>query len=78
MARLVLRRDNLAKLRRLAGINTDTDFAKRIGMNKGQVSRVLRGGAPGPKFIANTLELFGIDFFQELFTVEPDDEGNAA
>lgn len=82
VAKLVLRRDRLAQFRRLKNngkMDSDSDFAKKIGLTPGQVSRVLRGDAPGPKFIAGVLELFGIEFFQDLFTVEPSDgNGNAA
>lgn len=79
VAKLVLRRDRLAQFRKLKGITTDADLAERIGVNAGQVSRVLKGkSAPGPRFIAGILDVFGIEFFADLFAVEPDDNGEAA
>lgn len=85
MATIALRHDQLAKFRRLAGlggntdITTDAGFAKLIDIHPGQVSRVLTGkNAPGAKFIAGVLNLFGVECFADLFTVEPDDNGEAA
>jgi transcriptional regulator with XRE-family HTH domain len=80
VAKLVLRRDQLAKFRRIkGGIDADTEFAAQIGVNPGQVSRVLGGkSAPGTRFIAGCLELFGIECFADLFSVEPDDTGAVA
>jgi len=81
MAKIGLRRDQLAKFRRIArdGLEVDAEFAKRIGVNPGQVSRVLKGkSAPGTRFIAGCLELFGIECFADLFQVVPDDTGAAA
>jgi transcriptional regulator with XRE-family HTH domain len=81
VARIVLRRDQLAKFRRIAGNGLDVDatFAERIGVNAGQVSRVLSGkSAPGTRFIAGCLDLFGVECFADLFEVEPDDNGAAA
>lgn len=80
VARLALRRDQLAKFRRIAkdGLEVDAVFAERIGVNPGQVSRVLKGkSAPGTRFIAGCLELFGIECFADLFSVEPDDQAAA-
>lgn len=77
MARIALRRDQLAKFRRIArnGIEVDAAFAEKIGVNAGQVSRVLAGkSAPGTRFIAGCLELFGIECFADLFTLEPDED----
>ena len=77
MAKIVLRRQQLAKFRRLVpGLDVDQELARRMGMDPGQVSRVLRGASPGPKFIAGILDVFGIEFFQDLFAVVPDDDGN--
>lgn len=77
MARLELRRDQLAKYRRLKfGPKdiTDAGFAKLIRVHPAQVSRVLSGGAaPGTKFIAGVMNLFGVENFADLFAVDPDD-----
>jgi transcriptional regulator with XRE-family HTH domain len=81
VAKIVLRRDQLAKLRKLknGGLNTDAAFAEAIGVNPGQVSRVLRGdSAPGAKFIAGVLDVFGVEFFTDLFAVVPDDANDGA
>lgn len=81
MARISLRSDQLLKFRRIAGqgLEVDATFARRIGMNPGQVSRILHGkSAIGTRFIAGCLELFGVECFADLFTVEPDDNGAAA
>lgn len=77
MAKLTLRKDQLAKFRRIAGdeLKSDKKFAAAIGINPGQVSRVVQGDhAPGTKFITGCLELFGgVDVFADLFALEPDD-----
>ena len=79
VAQIVLRTDQLAKLRKLApDLRTDQELARRMNMDQGQVSRVLRGAAPGARFIAGILDVFGIEFFQDLFAVIPDDDGNGA
>ncbi len=81
MAKIALRQEQLKKFRKLKGIKTDAEFAKLIGVNAGQVSRTLRGdSAPGTRFIAGTLELFGVEFFADLFDIRPDhdDDGEAA
>jgi transcriptional regulator with XRE-family HTH domain len=76
MARLIVRLDQLRKFRTLIpGMETDAAFAERIGVNPGQVSRIRQGkNNPGPKFIAGVLDLFGIEFFSDLFAVVPDDD----
>ena len=53
VATLHLRTDNLAKIRRWKGIATDAQLAEAMGIDAGNLSRVLRGAQqPGPKFIA--------------------------
>lgn len=53
VATLHLRTDNLAKIRRWKGISTDAQLAVAMGIDPGNLSRVLRGAQqPGPKFIA--------------------------
>lgn len=85
VATIALRHDQLTKYRRLASlggntaITTDAGFAKLIEVHPAQVSRVLTGkSAPGTRFIAGVLELFGAECFADLFSVEPDDNGEAA
>ena len=77
MAKLILRLDQLRKFRTLIpGMETDAAFAQRIGLHPAQVSRILQGKNqnPGPKFIAGVLDLFGVEFFSDLFAVVPDDD----
>jgi transcriptional regulator with XRE-family HTH domain len=75
VAKIALKRDQLTKFRRIkGGLDTDAQLAEQIGVNPGQVSRVLKGtSAPGTKFIAGCLELFGVECFADLFSIEPDD-----
>lgn len=65
----------LAKIRRLTQTSLDREFAEKIHVDPGTVSRVLTGkAAPGPKFIAGCVEAFGSDCFTDLFDVVPDDD----
>ncbi|CAM3429435.1 helix-turn-helix domain-containing protein [Tsukamurella tyrosinosolvens] len=65
----------LAKIRRLTQTSLDREFAEKIRVDPGTVSRVLTGkAAPGPKFIAGCVEAFGSDCFTDLFDVVPDDD----
>lgn len=73
MARLVLNLTALDHYREQAGIATDQDLATRIGVAPSQVSRVLSGAsAPGERFIAGLLDVFGKASFADLFDIEPD------
>lgn len=74
LATLGLKLDGLAKVRKLAGIDTDVELARRAGIDPGNLSRVLSGkAAPGPKFIAGLMDTFGTEWFTDLFEVLPDD-----
>ena len=70
-ATLRLRMDQLGKLRKLAGLTTDAALAERMGIDAGNLSRVLSGKqAPGPKFIARIVAAFpGFDL-DDLFVVD--------
>jgi len=73
MAHLELRKDKLRQYRKLAKLDTDTEFASALGVNPATVSRVLNGtSAPGSRFIAGLAVVFGIDLFGDLFNVEDD------
>lgn len=73
MATLALNARGVTKIRRLAGLSKDKDFADRIGIDQSTLSRVLTGkAAPGPRFIAGCVEAFGADVFEDLFTVADD------
>jgi hypothetical protein len=79
VATLALRPEGLAKLRRVAKIQTDKEFADCIRIDPGQLSRVLTNkSAPGPRFIAGCIEFFGGDCFEDLFAVIPDGTETAA
>ena len=79
MPDLILRVDQLENFRsRMPGLETDAAFAERIGLHPGQVSRVLNDDSHrkfGKRFIAGILDVFGIEFFADLFTIIPDDNG---
>lgn len=52
-ATLRLKRDMLAKIRNWKGLSTDASLALAMGIDPGNLSRVLQGKQqPGPKFIA--------------------------
>ena len=79
MASIEVNKPGLAKVRRLAGLGLDHEFAARISVDATTVSRVLTGkSAPGARFIAGCVEAFGADCFTDLFVVVPDDENPAA
>ncbi|MFJ1510919.1 helix-turn-helix domain-containing protein [Cellulosimicrobium funkei] len=74
-ATLRLRKTKLASYRRLAGIDTDQELARRIDMDPSSVSRILKGNqAPGPRFIAGLVVIFGVDLFPDLFEVVEQDD----
>lgn len=69
VATLRLKTETLANYRRLAQLKTDAALAARMGIDPGNLSRVLQGKQrPGPKFIAAMCEAFGARL-EELFEV---------
>lgn len=77
-ATLRLKRDTLANYRRLAGLKTDAALAERMGIDAGNLSRVLKGTQqPGPKFIAALCAAFEARL-EELFEVVGDSQDGAA
>lgn len=69
---LAIRLEGVEKFKRRAKAVTDSDFAKIIGIDQAQVSRVLAGkAAPGPRFIAGAIRAFGYHSVKELFAVVP-------
>lgn len=67
---LRLRHMQLAKLRKLAKIDTDQELARVMGVNPATVSRVLQGKqAPGPKFMASLVQVFDGWDLDDLFEV---------
>lgn len=72
-----LRRTELDKMRRWKDLHTDSAFAEQLGMDPGQVSRILRGKSrPGLRFLEGCLRIWGIDAFSNLFELVDDDDGN--
>ena len=77
VATLRLKTETLANYRRLAGLKTDAALAHRMGIDAGNLSRVLKGTQqPGPKFIAAMCDAFEARL-EELFEVVDTDEDAA-
>ncbi len=65
---LTMRPEGVARLKKRAKANTDRDFAYVLGVDPGQMSRVLAGKAvPGPRFVAGAARAFGWHALKELF-----------
>lgn len=79
MATLALRRDQLKKFCRVAKIKNNKELAERMHIHWSNVYRTINGSvAPGPRFIAGLLEVFGIECFSDLFEVIPSDDNQDA
>jgi len=77
VATLRLKTEQLAKIRGWVGIKTDAELAARMGIDAGNLSRVLRGvQQPGPKFIAALCDALNADL-ADLFEVVPVDKDAA-
>jgi hypothetical protein len=73
LSTLRVNRDAFCRLIRKSGLANQTRFARRIGVDRAIVSRVLRGEVPpGNRFIAGVWTLFGLEALSELFTTEED------
>lgn len=69
---LRLKVEQLDKIRRWVGLTTDTALAEAMGIDAGNLSRVLRGKQqPGPKFIAALVTALNADL-EDLFEVIDD------
>lgn len=69
---LRLKTEQLAKIRSWTGLTTDTALAEAMGIDAGNLSRVLRGKQqPGPKFIAALVTALKADL-EDLFEVVDD------
>lgn len=69
IATLRLRVDNLAKIRRWKGITSDAQLAAAMGIDAGNLSRVLADKQqPGPKFIATLCHALDAEL-DDLFEV---------
>jgi transcriptional regulator with XRE-family HTH domain len=72
-ATLRLKTDQLAKIRKWVGLATDASLAARMGVDAGNLSRVLRGTQqPGPRFIAAMCKALDADL-DDLFEVIDED-----
>lgn len=73
IATLRLRTDNLAKIKRWKGIETDAQLAAAMGIDAGNLSRVLRGTQqPGPRFIAALCHALDAEL-DDLFEIVPEE-----
>ena len=71
IATLQLRTDNLAKIRRWKGIETDAKLAAAMGIDARNLCRVLKGSQqPGPKFIAALRHSLDAEL-DDLFVIVP-------
>lgn len=69
MRTLTINEDGIQRLRADYGLPQDKDIAARLGVDKGTVSRVLKGkSAPGPTFVAAMLMTFPVKF-EDVFDV---------
>lgn len=72
---LAINLQGVERLKKRAKATTDRDFARVIGVDQAQMSRVLAGKAvPGPRFIAGAVRAFGWHALKELFIVVPVDD----
>jgi transcriptional regulator with XRE-family HTH domain len=75
---LKLRTDQLTKLRKLAGLDTNAALAQRMNFDAGNLSRVLAGKQqPGPKFMAALVSAFPGFSLDDLFEVVGDTKAAA-
>lgn len=80
---LAIRPEGVAKYKARAKANSDSDFARVIGVNHAQMSRLLAGkAAPGARVISGAVRAFGWHALKDLFVVVPlaqaaDDKGAA-
>jgi transcriptional regulator with XRE-family HTH domain len=70
MPDITVNRDGFDRMVRQLGIESDRELARRMSMDVSTVSRVRSGkAAPGRRFIAAALKLFGTGWFNALFQV---------
>lgn len=67
-----LRRDQLDKYRRIAGLTTEQRLADRMGLHQGTVNKVLNGyQTPSKEFIASLVAAFDGIVFDDLWEIVP-------
>lgn len=72
-ATLRLKTEQLAKIRTWIGLKTDAALAAEMGIDAGNLSRVLKGKQqPGPKFIAALCTALKADLSDLFEVVEQD------
>lgn len=77
-ATITLRLDAFRKYTKIAGLRNGTAIAEALGVDQGNLSRILAGRqAPGAKFIAACLAAFPDLDFADLFDVVPVDSDEA-
>ena len=73
VATLRLKTEMIGKIRAWKGLKTDTSLAAAMGIDAGNLSRVLRGKQqPGPKFIASLCAALEAEL-DDLFEVVDED-----
>lgn len=76
-ATLRLKTRQLRKIRGWVGLGTDSALAARMGVDPGNLSRVLRGQQqPGPKFIASLCVALSAELADLFEVVDIDDEAS--
>lgn len=78
VATLALKRDQLTKIRRWKGLTTDVALAAAMGIDAGNLSRVLsekHAQQPGPKFIAALCHALDAEL-DDLFQVVPEERAS--
>lgn len=76
-ATLRLKTEQLTKIRKWVGLNTDASLALKMGIDAGNLSRVLKGKQqPGSKFIAALCSALDADL-GDLFEVVEEVEESA-
>jgi transcriptional regulator with XRE-family HTH domain len=75
IAKVRLRRDQLATFRRVSGLDTEAKLADAMGANQGTVNKVIRGKAvPSGQFIGSLMRALNATFDElwEIKTVADD------
>lgn len=69
---ILLRRDQLDKYRRIAGLTTDQRLADKMGVHQGTVNKVLNGHqTPSKEFIGSLVTAFDGLAFEDLWEIVP-------
>jgi transcriptional regulator with XRE-family HTH domain len=75
VATLKLKTEQVAKIRRWKDLTTDVALAQAMGIDAGNLSRVLRGKQqPGPKFIASLCTALDADLGDVFEVVDSNED----